>query len=210
MTQFISGAGEPGIVRFPPLLKPGQRLTQLVSTMDIFVTALELTGVEPPANRPLDGKSLVPLMKNSSAASAHSDYFYWRGNAVFAMRHGDFKLHFYTQGCTDYWLPARTLHDPPLIFHMLRDPAEAYPLNATLPENVALIASARTALAAHLKEVDGDETKAETAQLNECNMASALWPAAQRREVQPPDRKYMCAHPSNDPPARARLITKES
>ena len=48
--------------------------------------------MQPPANRPLDGKSLVPLMKDSSAKSGHSDYFYWRGNAVFAMRHGDFKL----------------------------------------------------------------------------------------------------------------------
>jgi hypothetical protein len=119
---------------------------------------------------------------------------------VFAMRHGDFKLHFYTQGCTNYWLPARTQHDPPLIFHMLRDPAEAYPLNATLPENIALIASARAALEAHLKEVDGDTSKG-TAQLNTCNMAAALWPAAQRRQVQPVDREYMCAHPSEDPSA---------
>ena len=46
-TTWEGGFREPGIVRFPPLLKPGQRLTQLVSTMDIFVTALELAGVEP-------------------------------------------------------------------------------------------------------------------------------------------------------------------
>ena len=76
--------------------------------------------------------------------------------------------------------------------------AEAYPLNTTLPENVALVASARAALDAHLKEVDDDETKG-TAQLNKCNMAAALWPAAQRRQIQPADREYMCAHPSNDP-----------
>ena len=116
------------------------------------------------------------------------------------MRHGDFKLHFYTQGCTDYWLDGadstRSATDLP---HVLRDPAGAYPLNATLPGNLALIASARAALDAHLKEVDGDETKG-TAQLNKCNMAAALWPAAQRIEIQPADREYMCAHPSEDPP----------
>ena len=98
--------------------------------MDIFVTVLELAGVAPPA-RPLDGKSLVPVLRDN-AASGHTDYFYWRGNAVFAMRHGDFKLHFFTQGCTDYWFPSLEQHEPPLLFNLLLDPAEAYPVRGIL------------------------------------------------------------------------------
>ena len=124
------GFREPGIIRYPPLAKGGQRFSQLASTMDIFVTVLELAGVAPPA-RPLDGKSLVPVLRDN-AASGHTDYFYWRGNAVFAMRHGDFKLHFFTQGCTDYWFPSLEQHEPPLLFNLLLDPAEAYPVRGIL------------------------------------------------------------------------------
>lgn len=124
------GFREPGIIRYPPLAKGGQRFSQLASTMDIFVTVLELAGVAPPA-RPLDGKSLVPVLRDN-AASGHTDYFYWRGNAVFAMRHGDFKLHFFTQGCTDYWFPSLEQHEPPLLFNLLLDPAEAYPVRGML------------------------------------------------------------------------------
>ena len=111
---------------------------------------------------------------------------------VFAMRHGDYKLHFYTQGCTNYWSPALAEQDPPLIFHMLRAPAEAFPLNATLPSMEALITSARIALQAHLDEVAADTTKGK-AQLNTCNEAAALWPPVQRQQVQPVDRPFLCA-----------------
>lgn len=135
-TTWEGGFREPGIVRYPALVPGGgaaaQRRSQLVSTMDIFATALELARVSPPPGRPLDGKSLVPVLRDG-APSQHPDYFYWRGNAVFAMRHGDFKLHFYTQGCTDYWTPGLVAHDPPLIFHLLRDPGEACVSATTTP-----------------------------------------------------------------------------
>lgn len=56
--------------------------------MDIFVTVLELAGVAPPAGgRPLDGKSLVPILTNpTTAVSGHKEYYYWRGNAVSFVR----------------------------------------------------------------------------------------------------------------------------
>ena len=53
------GFREPAIVRYPPMVQAGQRLSQLASTMDIFPTALELAGVKPPEGRPLDGRSLL-------------------------------------------------------------------------------------------------------------------------------------------------------
>ena len=68
MLQWEGGFREPGIVRYPPLATPGQRLTQLASTMDIFVTALELAGVDPPPGRPLDGKSLLPILSDGKYA----------------------------------------------------------------------------------------------------------------------------------------------
>ena len=83
--------------------------------------------------------------------------------------------------------------DPPLAFHMLHDPGEQYPLNMSLPENLALVASARKALAAHLAAVGADATK-EAPQLNTCNDARALWPPKQRAAVQPPDEDTACSY----------------
>ena len=174
------------------MVQAGQRLSQLASTMDIFPTALELAGVKPPEGRPLDGRSLLPVLRDG-AATQHPDYYYWRGNEVFAMRHGDVKLHFWTQGCTDYWEPMLAEQAPPLAFHMLHDPGEQYPLNMSLPENLALVASARKALAAHLAAVGADATK-EAPQLNTCNDARALWPPKQRAAVQPPDEDTACSY----------------
>ena len=50
-----------------------------------------------------------------------------------APRLGPYKLHFFTEGCEEYWTPPLASHDPPLLYHMLRDPSEAYPLNASAP-----------------------------------------------------------------------------
>ena len=56
-TTWEGGFREPGIIRYPPLVKPGRRFSQLASTMDIFVTALELAGVEAPRGR-CDGSTM--------------------------------------------------------------------------------------------------------------------------------------------------------
>lgn len=191
-TTWEGGFREPAIVRYPRAVRGGQRLTQLVSTMDIFVTALELAEASLPSSRPLDGQSLIPILRDG-AESRHTSYFYWRGNAVFAMRHGDYKLHFMTQGCTDYWHPQLKIYDPPLLFHVLRDPSEAFPLDATAPAHAAVIVAAKAALSAHMAAVAADTTKAPP-QLNRCNPAKALWPPKQRHALAPPDLDMPCSY----------------
>ena len=49
--------------------------------------------------------------------------FYYRDASVFAVRKGPWKLHLTTQ--TGYGGPP-TRHDPPLLFHLERDPGESY------------------------------------------------------------------------------------
>lgn len=68
-----------------------------------------------------------------------------------------------------------------------------YPLNASLPENVALVAEATAALRAHEAAVAADGTKGAP-QLNLCNEATALWPPAQRASVKPLDKNYTCTY----------------
>eukprot|EP01052_Picozoa_sp_SAG31_P036434 SAG31_NODE_4548_length_3149_cov_1.504918_4_plen_128_part_00 len=45
---------------------------------------------------------------------------------VFAVGMYSCRLHFHTQGCTDYWIPELQVHEPPLVFNIARDPGEAF------------------------------------------------------------------------------------
>jgi choline-sulfatase len=56
----------PFIVRWPGVVKPGSTNDALVSTIDILPTLAEATGAESPSG--IDGKSLLPLLKNTSSA----------------------------------------------------------------------------------------------------------------------------------------------
>ena len=60
----------PFIVVAPGVTDPGSRTAKPVSLMDIYPTLTELTGVETPEH--LEGKSLVPLLRNPDAAWDHA------------------------------------------------------------------------------------------------------------------------------------------
>ena len=63
--------------------------------MDLFTTALELAGIEPPTDRIIDGKSLLPALLNNQIDSNKTIYYY-RGNEMMAVRHGLYKAHYWT------------------------------------------------------------------------------------------------------------------
>ena len=63
--------------------------------MDLFTTALELAGIEPPTDRIIDGKSLLPALLNNQVDSNKTIYYY-RGNEMMAVRHGLYKAHYWT------------------------------------------------------------------------------------------------------------------
>ena len=199
------------MIRFPSAVAPMQRITATVSTLDLFPTICELAQVQLPPTLRLDGQSLMPLLRRprrtiptSHEPPFRDSYFYWRGNAVFAQRSGPYKLHHYTQGCTNYWEPALQHHDPPLLFHIAHDPAEAFPLNASLPRYQPILATARAQLAAHLSAVGNDSTRSRVAQLNLCDSASALWPSS----AHPPSKPYSCSYQFPREVSRSRGVTQ--
>ena len=210
-TTWEGGFREPAVIRFPSVVAPMQRITATVSTLDLFPTICELAQVQLPPTLQLDGQSLMPLLRRprrtiptSHEPPFRDSYFYWRGNAVFAQRSGPYKLHHYTQGCTNYWEPALQHHDPPLLFHIAHDPAEAFPLNASLPRYQPILATARAQLAAHLSAVRNDTTRSRVAQLNLCDSASALWPSS----AHPPSKPYSCSYQFPREVSRSRGVTQ--
>jgi len=72
VTLFEECARVPMIVRVPGLTKDGASTEALVELVDIFPTLVELCGLKGPDE--LQGKSLVPLLKDSNARIRESAY----------------------------------------------------------------------------------------------------------------------------------------
>ena len=61
----------PFVVRYPRLVRgPGRRARQMALNIDLFPTLLELAGVRP--ERPVDGESLVPALRDAKAPGRRS------------------------------------------------------------------------------------------------------------------------------------------
>ncbi len=110
----------PGIAWMPGRIKPGVT-NEVVHAMDLLPTSLALAATPLPENVTLDGLSLIPLLFQSKPLPPRP-FFYYRGDQLFACRLGEWKVHFQTQN--GYGQPKAEVHDPPLLFHLGRDPSE--------------------------------------------------------------------------------------
>jgi N-sulfoglucosamine sulfohydrolase len=64
MTCYESGLHVPLLIRWPSRIKPGQVHSELVMTVDLLPTILDMAGLEVPKGLP--GRSLVPLFRSDS------------------------------------------------------------------------------------------------------------------------------------------------
>lgn len=91
---FEAGIRVPSIVSCPGRLPQGEVRDQMVVGCDWFPTLAELAGVELP-NHHLDGRSMVPVLRDAAAKSPHES-FYWQLGAgrgpQWVVRQGDWKL----------------------------------------------------------------------------------------------------------------------
>ncbi|MGA2866619.1 MAG: sulfatase [Verrucomicrobiota bacterium] len=94
---YEGGIREPLIIKWPGATKPASMCSVPVCSIDFFPTLLEIAGVKLPG--PVDGLSLVPLLKQSGSLDRDALYWhyphYWSGNTVRpsgTVRAGDWKL----------------------------------------------------------------------------------------------------------------------
>ena len=88
--------------------------------------------------------------------------FYWRGTRLFAARLGDYKAHFFTQ--TGYRDRGETRQNPPLLYHLGRDPGEEHDISR---ENRGIVARIRKLAQEH--ELDIDEVENQLAKIGDRN-----------------------------------------
>ena len=134
------GIRVPFAFRWAGVVPAGVSFKPMVHGMDVFATAAAAAGVLTP--QPLDGVDLVPFFRGEKAGVPHERLFWiynlhadWRradqdtnlARRLGAVREGNWKL--VLQGS-----------DPPQLYHVADDPAEAHDLADQMPDRAATLA----------------------------------------------------------------------
>jgi len=133
-STFEGGMRVPGIAWWPGHVPAGVVTRELACTMDLFVTALKLSGAKVPPDRVIDGVDMTPIL-TGAGPSRRDVFFYYRGTQLFAARKGCYKAHFITR--SSYGKDDTQKHDPPLLFDLGADPSEKYNVAAQHPQVIA-------------------------------------------------------------------------
>ncbi|MDW8469650.1 MAG: sulfatase-like hydrolase/transferase [Burkholderiales bacterium] len=91
MDLLEGGIRVPYIVRWPAVIRPGGVTAQLAITMDWVPTILEAAGVAPHPDYPLDGRSLLPVLRNPQRTFPRELFWKMRYREQRAMRAGRWK-----------------------------------------------------------------------------------------------------------------------
>ena len=100
---YEGGIRVPWAIRWPGKVKAGSSSNTPIITTDTFPTLLEVAGLKPEAGTPLDGVSLVPMLKGNAGLERTSLFFHYPNYAFHkrnrlggVVRRGNYKLiHFY-------------------------------------------------------------------------------------------------------------------
>lgn len=88
------GQRVPCIMRWPGKIPAGEVRNELTSSIDFFGTIAGLTGAELPQDRTTDTVDVSPLMfATEPTESPRSEFFYYAGNTLEAVRDDRWKLH---------------------------------------------------------------------------------------------------------------------
>ena len=92
-TMWEGGARVPCIMRWPEIISPGQSISNIASTIDIYPTIANILGdkIERYAN---DGVSLLPLLNGEKNSNPRNELYYYYGEKLIAVRKGKWKLVF--------------------------------------------------------------------------------------------------------------------
>ncbi|MCH7226998.1 arylsulfatase [Haloferula sp. A504] len=118
------GVRSPLYVRWPASIKAGTRVPQIASARDLLPTLCELAGLDERSEKPLDGRSLAPLIRDPETAWPERILIQQWQNKVSA-RSQRFRLD--AQG---------------KLFDMVEDPGQSQPVNKQHPEVLARLGEA--------------------------------------------------------------------
>ena len=182
-TTWEGGHREPGLAIWPNHIAAGSHSNATLSALDVLPTFAALAGATLPPNRMHDGLDMGPVLfdgeRSTFASTGNMDWQFGGagrpGGALFhpnsgaegtigeikTLRVGDFKAKKLTGGsgvdCAQVTAPAKEW-DPPLIFDLANDPAEAHPLTHDDPRYAGVLEKVETAFESIATSVLQDNT----------------------------------------------------
>ena len=93
-TTREGGVRVPCLMRWPGQIPAGLVCREIASAMDVLPTVAGIAGAQPPQDRIIDGKDILPLMTKPGAPSPHDAFFYYYGEKLEAVRSANWKLVF--------------------------------------------------------------------------------------------------------------------
>ena len=110
-STWEGGMRVPTIMRWPGKIPAGSVCKEVAAACDLLPTFAKLAGAELPKNK-IDGKNIWSLMsKEKNAKSPHTDFYYYRGNGLRAIRSGKWKLHIGNKNNQKTKKPSLTLYN---------------------------------------------------------------------------------------------------
>ena len=149
-----------GVARWPGHIAAGVTSDALVSALDMMPTFAAVAGAALPPNREFDGMDITPVLLGNASAG-HAQLFHplsgqWgQWGKLGGVRVGDYKGIYLTGGSFDCQDRLGNLghHDPPLVFNLREDPAEAHALDTTTAAGKDIVARIEAAKAAKLASI---------------------------------------------------------
>jgi arylsulfatase A-like enzyme len=144
-------------MRWPGHIPAGMVSSEIASSMDLLPTLAGIAGAQPPQDRIIDGKDILPLMTKPGAPSPHDAFYYYNRNKLEAVRSANWKLVFprTTMDDTPYQRKNSTAKDeliPEALYDLTADVGETKDVIAQHPE----VAQRLRALAERMREDIGD------------------------------------------------------
>lgn len=151
----------PGIFRWPGKIPAGQVSNTTITSMDLLPLFCELAGVEPPDDRTIDGKTILPILKGEATATPHEFLYYYNGTNLQAVREGNWKLHLpRTARDQPFWSkkPSKTKGfvtlDEPQLFDLTNDLGEQRNVADRHPDVVTRLLMQAETIRAELGDVN--------------------------------------------------------
>jgi len=144
------GIKVPMVVAWPDQIPGDRRIDATVTHRDIFASLSEITGIAP--SKPLDGKSLMPLISGSVDQLHDNETLFWDSGETqknWVARQGDWKLVYREEAKTyqayqldDKGLVKAEFRNIPIqkglqLYNLREDPGETNNLSYSQPEKVA-------------------------------------------------------------------------
>ncbi|MCP5537942.1 MAG: sulfatase-like hydrolase/transferase [Akkermansiaceae bacterium] len=128
----------PALVRWPGNIPAKQVSGEMVAALDFLPTIAAVSGASLPKDRKYDGYNLMPLLKGATDKSPRTEFAYYNGLTLEAVRRGPWKLHLPRNSANlVYWAKNKGAYknlNHPALNKLTDDPAEKNNLSKAHPE----------------------------------------------------------------------------